>query len=41
MTEPAWKRNGRNGPLDWWLGCQTHGDQWNEHCMSCGIAHDR
>lgn len=40
MTEPAWKRNGRNGPLDWWLGCKTHGTQWNEHCLSCGIAID-
>ena len=38
MTDPAWKRNGRSGPLDWWLGCQTHGDQWDERCLSCGIA---
>lgn len=40
MTDPAWKRNGRSGPLDWWLGCQTHGDQWDERCLSCGIAID-
>jgi hypothetical protein len=40
MSEPGWKRNGRNGPLDWWLGCQHHGDQWVQSCLSCGIALD-
>jgi hypothetical protein len=40
MSEPGWKRNGRNGPLDWWLGCNEHGDKWVASCMSCGIAID-
>lgn len=35
---PAWKINRRNGPLDWWLGCEMHGYGWVESCMSCGIA---
>ena len=34
----AWKRNKRCGPLDWWLACEQHGDQWMPHCMSCDIA---
>jgi len=40
MSEPGWKRNGRNGPFDWWLACGTHGDKWVESCMSCGMAID-
>lgn len=38
--EPGWKRNGRGGPLDWWLGCGTHGDKWACGCMSCALATD-
>lgn len=40
MTEPAWKRNGRNGPFDWWLACQTHGYEWKRGCLSCMTASD-
>lgn len=40
MTEPGWKRNGRNGPLDWWLGCKVHGYDYQRGCMSCSMAED-
>lgn len=35
---PAWKRNGRKGPFDWWIGCALHTDAFVDSCMSCGIA---
>ncbi len=38
--EPAWKRHGRNGPFDWWLGCQQHGAELTSACMSCRFAID-
>jgi hypothetical protein len=39
-TDPGWKRNGRNGPLDWWLACEQHGHLWRSNCLSFGIATD-
>lgn len=40
MSEPGWKRNGRNGPFDWWLACEHHGYDYQRGCMSCGMAED-
>jgi len=40
MDEPAWKRNGRAGPFDWWMGCETHGGQLDLRCLSCQMAND-
>lgn len=40
MSEPGWKRNGRNGPLDWWLGCKDHGYDYRRGCLSCSMAED-
>jgi hypothetical protein len=39
-AEPGWKRNGRNGPLDWWLSCKDHGYDYCRGCMSCDIVED-
>lgn len=38
--EPAWKRNGRAGPFDWWIGCKFHGGKFlrPESCLSCRLA---
>ncbi len=41
MTDdPAWKRNNRVGPFDWWLGCQEHGADLTaeDRCLSCAAA---
>lgn len=40
MSDPGWKRNGRNGPLDWWLSCNDHGYNYRKGCMSCDIVED-
>lgn len=37
-TDPGWKRNGRNGPFDWWLGCKDHGYDYQRGCLSCSMA---
>jgi hypothetical protein len=44
-ADPAWKRNNRDGPLDWWLGCRKHGanlsaEGWCATC-TCAAAHNR
>lgn len=35
---PAWKKHGRNGPFDWWMGCKEHGTDWQDFCFSCWLA---
>ena len=40
-TVPGWKKHGRAGPLDWWIGCRSHNTasgEFEERCPSCRIA---
>lgn len=38
--DPGWKRNGRNGPLDWWLACGQHGYAYQRGCLTCSTVED-
>lgn len=40
MSEPGWKREGRNGPFDWWLSCNQHGYDYARGCLSCSMVED-
>lgn len=33
--EPLWKKQGRHGALDWFLGCAYHGAELHQGCLSC------
>lgn len=37
-AEPAWKKNGRAGPFDWWVGCRVHGAEYVAGCLPCVTA---